>query len=182
MPNHTKSLLEFRGLSSDIKKLLESIKGLDAYNQQKLFTFHRIIPMPSNIKRGPLRAMSFQGNDNWYNWSVDNWDTKWDAYDVSILTNVPPQSVNFINPKSKSIAQIRFQTAWSPVPKVVARLSEMFPNVLIKYSYLDEGGSFCGVEYFKKGSCYKHTLNNFKTIQRVLRYVPKSLDGVTSIK
>ena len=54
----------------------------------------------------PWRRLVFkstgQSDDRWYDWRVQNWDTKWDCYDV-VVTDDDPESV-----------EIEFNTAWSP--------------------------------------------------------------------
>jgi hypothetical protein len=74
----------------------------------------------------------------WYEWSYDNWGTKWNAYDC-----VP------VNP---SDGFIEFYTAWNPVPLLVKKISEKFPEAVIKYSYADEDiGYNVGRYEFKNG-------------------------------
>jgi len=73
------------------------------------------------------------GADNWYDWSVKNWGTKWNAYGQAVLA---PN-------------QIRFDTAWaSPVP-IIAKLSTLFPKLTFEVEYDIEGG--CG------NGCYEFT-------------------------
>jgi len=62
------------------------------------------------------------GADNWYDWSTQNWGTKWGAYDG-----------NFIDDKS-----IYFQTAWATPFGGMISLSKAFPEVQITVDYADE--------------------------------------------
>ena len=43
-----------------------------------------------------------QSDDRWYDWRLQNWDTKWDAYDVVVTDDDP------------DCTEIEFNTAWSP--------------------------------------------------------------------
>ena len=52
-------------------------------------------------------------DDRWYDWSVQNWDTKWDAYDV-VVTDDDPESV-----------EIEFNTAWSPPEAICNQIREI---------------------------------------------------------
>lgn len=73
------------------------------------------------------------GSLSWYTWSIANWGTKWNAYDsfLSVWRN---------------IAEIHFDTAWSGVPKLIDRLSKLFPNLSFDYKYADENfSSNCGM-------------------------------------
>ena len=43
-----------------------------------------------------------QADDRWYDWRIQNWDTKWDCYDVEVTDDDP------------ECTEIQFNTAWSP--------------------------------------------------------------------
>ena len=58
----------------------------------------------------------------WYEWSVDNWGTKWNAYD-------------FDYDKDKTIY---FNTAWSAPHNILQALSEKYPEVRLEHSWADE--------------------------------------------
>lgn len=77
------------------------------------------------------------GYKDWYSWSVANWDTKWNAYNIS----------------EEADDKIYFDTAWSTPFKVINKLSEMFPNVEITLEYADEDfGYNCGIVVFLAGN------------------------------
>ncbi len=78
------------------------------------------------------------GYVNWYAWSVEIWNTKWNAFDVGEWEN------NIIN----------FCTAWSSVVKLIQRLSCEFPTITFKYMYADEDtGSNTGKYSILNGVC-----------------------------
>lgn len=85
------------------------------------------------------------GYPTWYEWSIDNWGTKWDACEV-----VPDEGVECECDEDK--ITIAFDTAWStPVPVLVA-LSKQFPDLVIYVEYADEDlGSNCGTYALFKG-------------------------------
>ncbi len=64
------------------------------------------------------------GSTTWYDWSIANWGTKWNAYDYMET-----------DPTSR---QICFSTAWSPVPQILSKISERYPDVRISYAWADE--------------------------------------------
>ena len=64
------------------------------------------------------------GCANWYEWCNKNWGTKWNAYDVYYGEN-----------GDKCVC---FNTAWSPVPKIIIELSKKFKDVGMEYSWADE--------------------------------------------
>ena len=62
------------------------------------------------------------GHKGWYDWCIDNWGTKWNAY-------------GFGAAETKTIS---FTTAWSRAMPVMTKLSEMFPDVHFNYAWADE--------------------------------------------
>lgn len=89
-----KTLCRLCGVYDD-RNILEEDKA----KGNRTVTFEYLIPMPDDIYRGDLgkEEMEKYGKNNWRNWSVANWGTKWDACDSNI------------NDENKSIW---FQTAW----------------------------------------------------------------------
>mgnify|MGYP003116921855 FL=1 len=80
------------------------------------------------------RLVSEYGYDNWYDWQVNHWGTKWDIKgDVGI---------NDIDDETCSLV---FQTAWSPPEPIVDKLQEMFPDLTFYGGYIGEGWEFAGV-------------------------------------
>ena len=79
----------------------------------------------------PLRRLVFkstgQADDRWYDWRVQNWDTKWDCYDV-VVTDDDPESV-----------EIEFNTAWSPPEAICHAIREEYPDIDVQWFY-DEPG------------------------------------------
>lgn len=61
------------------------------------------------------------GYADWYNWQIENWGTKWNAYEQVQVENV-----------------IEFQTAWSTPYKLFINLSKMFPEVTFEVRFADE--------------------------------------------
>jgi hypothetical protein len=106
MPNYVTNKIEFHGEQENVKKVLELIKGEDDY-----IDFEKIIPMPDNIFRGNLgrEERELYGTNNWYDWSIENWGTKW----------------NTCSSYLEDDNTIIFDTAWSaPIP-VFCKLAEI---------------------------------------------------------
>ena len=62
-------------------------------------------------------------DQRWYDWRIQNWDTKWDAYDV-VVTDDDPESV-----------EIEFNTAWSPPEPICAAIRDEYPDVSVSWFY-----------------------------------------------
>ena len=77
----------------------------------------------------------------WYDWRLDKWGTKWNAY----------------NHVYHGLGEMEFETAWSTPEPVMRALSVKFPNVEITVRFADEDiGTNCG-EYSYKNGALVHT-------------------------
>jgi len=129
MPNHVKTIVRMTGDLGQIKKLKEecfkNIENPTEYGPTRRFDFETIIPMPENIFRGDIgkKEQELYGENNWYDWSISNWGTKWNAYDLAEVG----QRIFIIN------------TAWSYPHKIFRALSEKYPHVKFHIRYADEG-------------------------------------------
>ncbi len=73
-----------------------------------------------------------KADDRWYDWRLQNWDTKWDAYDV-VVTDDDPESV-----------EIEFNTAWSPPEAICHKIREDYPDVSVSWFYDEPGCEIAG--------------------------------------
>jgi Ferredoxin-like domain in Api92-like protein len=70
--------------------------------------------------------LTLYGAKNWYDWSIGNWGTKWDACSAT-LTHV-----------ESGHASYSFETAWSPAMPVFLAMSERFPDLKICATFDEE--------------------------------------------
>ena len=161
MPNHCHNRVTFYAHHSDGDESCNQIAKIKQMFEDEN-TFGQIIPEPDwpSIplsakdvkgmfnKRGEVgelpvadehnfgRTYTFKssnrGDDRWYDWRVQNWDTKWDAYDV-VVTDDDPESV-----------EIEFNTAWSPPEAICHALREQYPDVSISWFYDEPGCEIAG--------------------------------------
>ena len=76
------------------------------------------------------------GAPTWYEWSIENWGTKWPAYNTGIAED----------------NTIVFNTAWDRAMPVITKLAEMFPDISFKYCWADEDlGVNVGMAEFENG-------------------------------
>ena len=78
------------------------------------------------------RFASGEADDRWYDWRLQNWDTKWDAYDVSIDDDDPDQ------------LEVSFNTAWSPPEAICNEIREQYPDVSVSWFYDEPGCEIAG--------------------------------------
>ena len=83
------------------------------------------------------------GYDNWYDWRVNNWGTKWDVHDISSF-EVTDEGVWQKKPR----IELEFETALAPPIEAlqywIKNLS-IFCNVKCYLSYTEPGMDYCGV-------------------------------------
>ena len=140
MPNHVKNTLTFSGDAERISEMKEKIKN-DEYGIGTI-DFEKIIPMPESIYRGNLgkEEMEKYGENNWYDWSIGHWGTKWNAYGFD-------ESVDYSNNNT-----IEFETAWAAPHPIIEQLAKMYPDITITHKWADEDlGMNCGEYEYADG-------------------------------
>lgn len=81
------------------------------------------------------------GVPTWYEWSINNWGTKWNSCGYVEGTDY------------SQCDKLQFQTAWSPALRVVQKLSQMYPDLKMTVQWADEDlGCNCGELTFKNGT------------------------------
>jgi len=96
------------------------------------------------VSRGITKEMSNKfndefGHDNWYDWQIANWGTKWNAYDQL---------------KNESEPIIEFHTAWSTPLGAMLVMSEKYSTLRFKVEYADEDFGYNVGEYtLENGEC-----------------------------
>ena len=71
-------------------------------------------------------------DQRWYDWRLQNWDTKWDAYDVEVIDEDP------------DCIEIQFDTAWSPPEAICSAMREQYPDLAISWFYDEPGCEIAG--------------------------------------
>ena len=161
MPNHCHNRVTFYAHHSDsgdsekqIAKLMEIFQGEDIFGQiipepdwpntplaekdVKRYSFSDPkgkvgeLPVKSEEPFMTYKFSSGQADDRWYDWRVQNWDTKWDAYDVVVTDDDPDQ------------LEVEFNTAWSPPEAICSALREQYPDVSISWFYDEPGCEIAG--------------------------------------
>ena len=149
MPNHVLNEIDFFCSEEKFNEIKNFMK-----TDESLFDFNQLIPMPTDddfIR--PDTPLSFEAQKksngrNWYDWSVENWGTKWNAYEIEW-----------------NDGSVRFQTAWSAVPKIINALSKKFFDVTMDYQWADEDvGYNCGFFKIRNGCsiCHKNPIGGSK--------------------
>lgn len=87
---------------------------------------------PKTLAAGRIakRCNDETGYYDWYEWSVANWGTKWNAYEFEERA------------RGDGTYVFRFETAWSFPEPVFRRLAEMYPALVFDVASFDEGWNF----------------------------------------
>lgn len=102
--------------------------------EEKIIDFGLIIPQPENIERGGCTGKHEPGVVCWYTWNIENWGTKWGAYDAEIGDET-----------------LKFDTAWSHPLPIIRALAKKFPDATLKVRYADEDLGYNLGEYMITG-------------------------------
>ncbi len=166
MPNHTTNHLRVTGPAESIAKMQEFAKGEGALD------CNAIIPMPE-VLRGTRKGSGLAndetleethareqreaklvdeyGYDNWYDWSIANWSTKWGVYPIGEPL-AWEEEINGV--------YMVFYSAWSPPMAVIAELAHRFPDLRFVLDYSDEGGGYAGQAVYEGERCDDNCLDD----------------------
>lgn len=92
-----------------------------------------------------LSCLEKYGYRDWYDWAIANWGTKWNA-DARLDVIWISQS------DDKAMCEIIFATAWSAPLPVIKKVSEMFPNLILREEAYDCSMAWGLVYYYTGGN------------------------------
>lgn len=124
------------GLSANILKR-EAYKRSEHYQKMEAMKveFPERFDRCLELGRQYLHNIAEYGNQDWYSWSIANWGTKWNAYEIS----------------KEDDKTLYFQTAWNGVPQLISQLAIKFPEVSIKYDFADEDAGYNVGSFIMRG-------------------------------
>jgi hypothetical protein len=159
MPNWCSNTVRITGPNPKIEKLKKAIEANEF--------LHHLFPMPAELKgttAGPAattraekqaraRLTKKYGYDNWYDWSINNWGTKWevvtDDYNKPEVTELTEQN------EGESELNFNFETAWSPPIGAYEKYLTDNEEISIFATYYEPGCDFMGVWENGGDSCYQ---------------------------
>lgn len=136
MPNHISNRLTLDCDDVTAASVWEAVSGNTA---ESLIDFNRIVPYPKHFADADLAAETWRNdpanrNRSWssgpkdgfnhggYDWCVENWGTKWNAYEQRRI----------------DVSSIYFETAWTPPLAAITTLSRYFPTVAFRLEFANE--------------------------------------------
>ena len=167
MPNWVYNGLTIEGKPESVKALVEQMNqpftmvhdswNMETHRQEKklttypnpIFAFWNIIK-PSNLDKyqeqmehkpnaSIQELLQFDGDD-WYNWNVRNWGTKWDVGVSSDDTAPNTYMEGPVENGDNYVVYYNFETAWSRPMPALTKLSAQYPDLLFTLSYKEETG------------------------------------------
>ena len=150
MPNWCANIVEISGPASIIRKLDTGAREGNL--------FESLYPRPS------------EEEDNWYDWNINNWGTKWDTTaDVNSL----------MEPNDIGVASISltFDTAWSPPVEWYTYITEHY-GVYVSAFYHEPGMEFVGK--WQDGAERHYEYGNYNSTT-VREFIGEELDDLWNI-
>lgn len=154
--------------ATDALKALEDIP----VKSEEIFLHQRTDIPRDEWKLGKTAWNNIQnyGAPTWYEWCINNWGTKWNAYGYDE------------NADYSGNENLWFQTAWSAPHPILQKLSEMYPDITFEHEWADEDlGANCGRKIYRNGECTEeyYPRNQKEAIEfacRIWDYDPAELD------
>ena len=160
MPNHVYSVISLPTLTKKQKGILEKIEeagGLCRYYK----------PMPKGLEN----TTAPKDKPNWYDWALDNWETKWGCYDFIVEDEA-----------------IYYTSAWSPIGEnIIDMFAKDFPNFMYSWEEEQEYGSeieYSNGEWIDRNDYYMpeweevKELEDGSSITKLINEHPNYKDGV----
>ena len=157
MPNWCENVIVVKGSHEELEELETFLK-----QGKEDFDFNLFIPYPKEYEEldSKAREMREQGvdwelipkdgyNSGGYDWCIENWGTKWNAYEPS---------VRFVEDE---LLTIHFDTAWSPPTPIVEKMALMFPSLTFYLNYHEDGMGFLGSAIFANGEMIQQSESEY---------------------
>ncbi len=117
MPNWCSNVITLSG--TGLEEFRKTLNTVNDAGELAVFSFKQIVYRPK------------EEDENWYEWNIKNWGTKWDVSDGDFQD------------KGDSIV-INCDTAWSPPFAWAKQASISIPDLIIVINYRESGVGFCG--------------------------------------
>ena len=155
MPNWCDNQITITGPNSVIDKIEKIVKEDDSHANNGLLNFFK--PMPKVLEGTTSPSSSadkpqpmVEGFDNWYDWRVENWSTKWE---VCEFYGVDRQYLTEQN-EGESVITFGFSSAWAPPIGAYEQFLVDHEDCSLKAYYYEGGCDFMGEWDNGNDDCY----------------------------
>lgn len=164
MPNWVSVVLSVEGNVKEVNKFVKEVQrtkdeATDEFDDNPL-CFQKIIPRPANK------------SDDWYNWNIANWGTKWGACRTEF--DIKEQG-------KEALATYNFDTAWSFPEPIINKLITKYKKLTFQFTGDEESNSFwvtgegangeASIEYGEFETC-----EDFQAFGKTHHYCPECND------
>ncbi len=134
-----KEFIEVYKLKGKMTK--EELLSIPEEKEKIFLRMRKDIPLSTwKLGRTAYRNLLQYGAPTWYEWDMQNWGTKWNAY-------IYEEGEDYSQSK-----EIRFDTANTAPHPVLKKLSQMYPDIEITHEWADEDiGVNCGRRKYLAG-------------------------------
>jgi hypothetical protein len=129
MPNYSINTLSVTGDTKNLRRFKEQ-----ARNTESDLSLSSLFPMP----KGLMDTDAEDNTPNWYDWSVENWGTKWDV--AGKLISVFDDCLEY-----------SFKSAWNPPIEWLEKVSKDYPTLRFSLRYVEESDDFTGIARARNG-------------------------------
>lgn len=99
-----------------------------------------INPEEWSLGRTAFQNLQQYGAPTWYEWCINNWGTKWNAYGYDDGSDYSEKGC------------LWFQTAWSAPHPIMDKIAELYPTLEFTHAWADEDiGHNCGLITYSEG-------------------------------
>ena len=145
MPNWCNNNISITGPNSVIDKIEKIVKEDDSHKENGLLNFFHPMPKelegttsPSSSAKKPQPMV--EGFDNWYDWRVENWGTKWELCEFYGVDRQYHSEQN----EGESTITFGFDSAWSPPINAYEQFLRDNEDCSLKAWYYEGGCDFMG--------------------------------------
>lgn len=128
MPNWCQNRLLVIGSESEVQRFLADNKS-----KESELDFGRAVPL-------------LDEND-WYNWCIEHWGTKWNAAEVKF----GDPAIIWWQENDKTAELYQFDTAWGPPGAWFTTMCKEWPELELRLYYAELGGDFSGSIIWSEG-------------------------------
>ena len=158
MPNECMNILGIMGKKEDVEAF---VKFVTYPENNEIALFNSLMPMPEELgdTQSPVNLadkgknkelISKYGADNWYDWKIDNWGTKWGDYEVTTSTFAES------NTSDDWYITYFYTTAWAPGEnELMNAIANQFPTLKAMLQYEEPGMAFAGETLVNNGKIVK---------------------------
>ena len=155
MPNWCDNQITITGPNSVIDKIEKIVQEDDSHENTGLLNFMK--PMPKQLQDTTSPSSSadkpqpmVEGFDNWYDWRVENWSTKWE---VCEFYGVDRQYLSEQN-EGESTITFGFSSAWAPPIGAYEQFLVDNEDCSLRAFYYEGGCDFMGEWDNGSDDCY----------------------------